>query len=64
MIFNNTLTNQMSQMDSKKIILAAICLFCTLFSGFAQQQVSGKVTDVTGEPVIGAGVVVESRATV
>lgn len=47
-------------MDSKKIILAAICLFCTLFSGFAQQQVSGKVTDVTGEPVIGAGVVVES----
>lgn len=44
----------MSQMDSKKIILAAICLFCTLFSGFAQQQVSGKVTDVTGEPVIGA----------
>ena len=47
-------------MDSKKIILAAICLFCTLFSGFAQQQVSGKVTDVTGEPVIGAAIVVES----
>lgn len=47
-------------MDSKKIILTAICLFCTFFSGFAQQQVSGKVTDVTGEPVIGAGVVVES----
>ena len=49
-------------MFSKKSILTLACLLCTALFASAQQSISGKVTDVTGEPVIGAGVVVENTA--
>ena len=40
-------------------ILAAICLLCVSYGAFAQQQVSGTVKDSKGEPIIGAGVLVQ-----
>ncbi len=50
-----------------KSFKAAAILLCTLFvsfSGYAQnRQVTGVVTDASGEPLIGAGVVIEGQAT-
>ena len=43
---------------AKKLILALLCLG-TAWSLSAQTTITGIVTDETGEPLIGAGVVVE-----
>ena len=43
----------------RKVALACVSLMMMGVSAFAQQQVSGTVRDAKGEPVIGAGIVVE-----
>lgn len=40
-------------------MLTAVCLLGICVSAFAQQKISGTVVDATGQPVIGAGVVVK-----
>lgn len=40
-------------------ILAAVCLMGASLTAFAQQQITGTVKDTKGEPIIGAGVLVQ-----
>ena len=46
----------------RHLMFLALMVFCTS-SAFAQKNVSGTVKDATGEPVIGASVMVKGTST-
>lgn len=46
-----------------KKILVPLCLACISLGASAQQHFTGTVTDISGEPVIGAGVIIEGTDT-
>ncbi len=39
--------------------LISLLIFCSYFGGYAQKQITGKVTDKTGEPLLGVNVYIE-----
>ena len=47
----------------KKLLVSLVCLLAAGSFALAQQLITGTVTDITGEPVIGAGVLVEGTQT-
>ena len=47
----------------KKLLVSLVCLLAAGSFALAQQLITGTVTDITGEPVIGAGVLGEGTQT-
>jgi TonB-linked SusC/RagA family outer membrane protein len=47
----------------RKMMIIAVCVFCSTFSLYAQKNISGTVTDVNDEPVSGVSVAVKGTST-
>ena len=66
--FNFMRTNQVTDNLSlgtsvlRRLMFLALMTFCTIGT-YAQNKVSGKVVDATGEPVIGASVIIKGTST-
>ena len=50
-------------MQMKKFLMALLCVLLSATTALAQNNVTGTVVDETGEPVIGASVMVQGTKT-
>lgn len=50
-------------MQMKKFLMALLCVLLSATTALAQSNVTGTVVDETGEPIIGASVMVKGTKT-
>jgi TonB-linked SusC/RagA family outer membrane protein len=49
--------------NALRSIIIAVCVLCCTFSLYAQKSITGTVTDVNGEPIVGVSVAVKGTST-
>jgi TonB-linked SusC/RagA family outer membrane protein len=62
--FYNNLFNNKTQISMKQVVFSLLIVFFSVSMTYAQSRVTGKVTDVAGEALIGASVTVKENPTV